>query len=260
MTVIAMTREMGSRGVEVAERLASKLGLKIIRSEMVADSVAKRLGIDAQAFLRYMDGTASLLERWRIDRHKLVHYTTEEILRLAQEGNVLIKGWGAATLMYRRPLVCGCVHPWTFVCELSWTGSEFKDANAVRQQIERYDAARVATLVRERADALFVAGDGFLNSRRLQLATFATRHGIPTVYSGRDTVDVGGLMSYATDNVEVHRLAGDYSGRILKGAKPSDLPVIQSTKFEFVINLITAGALGLTVPGDLLSIADEVIV
>jgi len=119
--------------------------------------------------------------------------------------------------------------------------------------------AAFATLVRERADALFVAGDGFLNSRRLQLATLATRHGIPTVYSGRDTVDVGGLMSYATDNVEVHRLAGDYSGRILKGAKPSDLPVIQSTKFEFVINLITAGALGLTVPGDLLSIADEVI-
>jgi len=119
--------------------------------------------------------------------------------------------------------------------------------------------AAFATLVRERADALFVAGDGFLNSRRLQLATLATRHGIPTVYSGRDTVDVGGLMSYATDNVEVHRLAGDYSGRILRGAKPSDLPVIQSTKFEFVINLITAGALGLTVPGDLLSIADEVI-
>ena len=80
MTVIAMTREIGSRGMEVAERVASKLGLKIIRSEMVADRVATRLGIDAQAFLRYMDGTASLLERWRIDRRKLIHYTSEEIL------------------------------------------------------------------------------------------------------------------------------------------------------------------------------------
>jgi putative ABC transport system substrate-binding protein len=119
--------------------------------------------------------------------------------------------------------------------------------------------AAFATLVRERADALFVAGDGLFVSRRLQLATLATRHGIPTVYSGRDTVDVGGLMSYGTDNAEVYRQVGDYTARILKGAKPGDLPVIQSTKFEFVINLITAGALGLTVPGDLLSIADEVI-
>jgi len=148
MTVIAMTREIGSRGMEVAERVASKLGLKIIRSEMVADSVAKRLGIDAQAFLRYMDGTASLLERWRIDRRKLVHYTSEEILRLAQEGNVLIKGWGAATLLRDVPQVISvrvCASP-DFRVRTLMHRFGTKDANAVRQQIERYDAARARAM------------------------------------------------------------------------------------------------------------------
>ena len=148
MTVIAMTREIGSRGMEVAERVASKLGLKIIRSEMVADSVAKRLGIDAQAFLRYMDGTASLLERWRIDRRKLIHYTSEEILRLAQQGNVLIKGWGAATLLRDVPQVisvrvCASMD---FRVRTLMDRLGTKDANAVRQQIERHDAARARTM------------------------------------------------------------------------------------------------------------------
>ena len=148
MTVIAMTREIGSRGMEVAERVASKLGLKIIRSEMVADSVAKRLGIDAQAFLRYMDGTASLLERWRIDRRKLIHYTSEEILRLAQQGNVLIKGWGAATLLRDVPQVISvrvCASP-DFRVRTLMHRFGTKDANAVRQQIERYDAARARAM------------------------------------------------------------------------------------------------------------------
>jgi putative ABC transport system substrate-binding protein len=119
--------------------------------------------------------------------------------------------------------------------------------------------AAFATLVNERVDALYVQGDGLFVNRRLQFATLATRHGIPTAYSGRDTVDVGGLMSYATDNADVYRQVGNYTGRVIKGAKPADLPVVQSTKFEFVINLITARALGLSVPSDLLSIADEVI-
>lgn len=148
MTVIAMTREIGSRGVDVAERVASKLGLKIIRSEMVADRVAKRLGIDAQAFLRYMDGKASLLERWRIDRRKLVHYTREEILRLAQQGNVLIKGWGAATLLRDVPQVisvrvCASMD---FRVRTLMDRLGTKDANAVWQQIERHDSARARTM------------------------------------------------------------------------------------------------------------------
>ena len=99
MTVIAMTREIGSGGMEVAAGVAARLGLKIVRSEIVADSIAQRLGIEPSAFLRCMEGSASLIERWQINRRKLVHYTAKEILRVAQQGNVLIKGWGVATLL-----------------------------------------------------------------------------------------------------------------------------------------------------------------
>jgi putative ABC transport system substrate-binding protein len=119
--------------------------------------------------------------------------------------------------------------------------------------------AAFATLAGERADALLVGGDGFLVNRRLQVTALATRHAIPVIYPGRDAVDVGGLMSYASDNAEVYRQVGVYTGRILKGAKPADLPVQQSTKFELVINLISARVIGLSVPPDLLSIADDVI-
>jgi len=119
--------------------------------------------------------------------------------------------------------------------------------------------AAFATLVRDRADALFVAPDGFLISRRVQFATLATRHGVPTAYGVREHVEAGGLMSYGTDNVDVWRQVGVYTGQILKGAKPADLPVLQSTKFEFVINLQTARALGIDVPNALQLLADEVI-
>jgi putative ABC transport system substrate-binding protein len=116
-----------------------------------------------------------------------------------------------------------------------------------------------AALVRERADALFIAPDGFLSSRRVQFAILAARHGIPTAGIDREGVEAGVLMNYATDPVEMYRQVGVYTGRILKGAKPADLPVIQPTKFEFVINMTTAKALGLSVPPNLLAIADEVI-
>ena len=105
MTVIAMTREIGSRGMEVAAGVAARLGLKIVRSEMIADGIAERLKIEPSAFLRYMEGSASLVERWRIKHRKLVHYTAEEILRVAQQDNVLIKGWGTATLLRDLPQV-----------------------------------------------------------------------------------------------------------------------------------------------------------
>ena len=126
---------------------------------------------------------------------------------------------------------------------------------STRSEIE----AAFATLVRDRADALFVAPDGFFTSRRVQFATLATRHMIPAVYSNRSYPEVGGLMSYGSDPLEFYRQAGVYTGQILKGANPAELPVLQAAKFEFVINAQTARALGLEVPNALQLIADEVI-
>ena len=124
--------------------------------------------------------------------------------------------------------------------------------------IGEIDAA-FATLERERPDALFVAGDAFFVSRAVQFATLAARDRIPASYALRDYVAAGGLMSYATDFTDSFRQVGVYTGSILKGAKPADLPVLQSTKFEFVINLQIARSLGIAVPAGLLAIADEVI-
>jgi putative ABC transport system substrate-binding protein len=124
--------------------------------------------------------------------------------------------------------------------------------------IGEIDAA-FASLARERPDALFVAPDGFFTSRRGQFATLTARERIPATYSNREYVMAGGLMSYGTDLTDMFNQVGVYTGNILKGAKPADLPVLQSTKFEFVINLQTARALGIEVSPGLLSIADDVI-
>jgi putative ABC transport system substrate-binding protein len=120
------------------------------------------------------------------------------------------------------------------------------------------DAAFVA-MAHERSDALFVAGDTFFTSRAVQFATLTSRDRIPAAYAVRELVEAGGLMSYGTDLAAAFRQVGVYTGSILKGAKPTDLPVLQSTKFEFIINLQTARALGIEVPPSVLAIADEVI-
>jgi ABC-type uncharacterized transport system substrate-binding protein len=116
-----------------------------------------------------------------------------------------------------------------------------------------------AALVREPPDVLFVSSGPFFNARRVQLALLAGRHGIPAIFTGRQYAQAGGLMSYGASLIGAWHQAGVYTGRILKGAKPADLPVVQSTKFELVINAATARMVGLEVPSTLLARADEVI-
>jgi len=148
MPVIAMTRETGSLGTEVAARVADRLGIEIVRSEVAANNVARRLGVAESTVTRYLEGSASLLERLLIDHRKLFRYAAEEILGFAHRGNVLIKGWGAATLLRDVPHVISArvCAPMDFRVRVIMERQGRKDAGRVRDEIERFDAAGVRTL------------------------------------------------------------------------------------------------------------------
>jgi putative ABC transport system substrate-binding protein len=133
------------------------------------------------------------------------------------------------------------------------------EIEVVRAASSREIDAAFAAMARERPDMLFVMGDALFNSRRLQLAMLAARHMLPASYASRDYPVSGGLMSYGTDVTDAFRQVGFYVGRILKGARPADLPAVQAAKFQLVINAQTARLLDLTVPPQLLARADEVI-
>jgi putative ABC transport system substrate-binding protein len=139
-------------------------------------------------------------------------------------------------------------------------------APAIGRQIETFTAGTsldidtaFTVLVEKRAEALLIAPAPLFTSRRMQLATLAARHSVPAIYPFREDAEAGGLMSYGASNTDLVRLAGLYTGRILNGEKPADMPILRATKFELVINLKAARSLGLQIPAALLATADEVI-
>ena len=186
--------------------------------------------------------------------------------------NVVAAELVAKRLQFLRELVPQAARIAVLVCpaDVSTTDSTLREAEAAAQvlglqiQVVRANTSReidagFETLARERPHAALVSSSTYFNGRRVQLAQLAAFHRLPTAYSVRDYAEVGGLMAYGPRIAEAYRQIGIYAGRILKGTKPADLPVVQLSKFEFVINAQTASMLGLSVPPALLAQADEVI-
>jgi putative ABC transport system substrate-binding protein len=191
-------------------------------------------------------------------------------------GNLTGVNFFAGELVAKRPELLGelvpaatrvvvLVNPAGPAAEITLT--EIEDAararglqiRVIKTSTSREIDAAFETVAGERPDALFVGGDPFFTGRRMQLTILAARHAIPAAYAQREFTEAGGLMSYGTSLTAAWRQTGAYAGRILKGAKPADLPVVQASKFELVINHQTARTLRLTVPDKLLALADEVI-
>jgi putative ABC transport system substrate-binding protein len=144
--------------------------------------------------------------------------------------------------------------------ELKAAAEKFgQEVHVLKAENSRELEAAFAAMTQFKAGGLVVASDPFFNAMREKIVLLAARHAIPAVYEQRGFAAAGGLMSYGTSLLDAYRQAGVYTGRILKGEKPANMPVVQSTKFEFVLNLKTAKTLGLTVPSGVLSIADEII-
>jgi putative tryptophan/tyrosine transport system substrate-binding protein len=186
--------------------------------------------------------------------------------------NFFVSELAAKRLELLRQLVPTATHVAVLVnpTEATLTESTLRDVEAVARvvglQIKVLNASTsreidtaFETIGRERPDALFVGTDPFFVSRRVQLAQLTTLHKVPAIYALRQYAESGGLMSYGASLTDTYRQMGAYAGRLLKGAKPADLPVVQASKFELVVNAQTARMLGLTVPSSLLAVADEVI-
>jgi len=248
--------------------------LPALAADLVADPVALIIAIAPSAALAAKAATATI---------PIVFVTGADPVELGlvsslsrPDGNVtganfLVKTLAAKRVELLRDLAPGAtLMGFVFNPTNPASEPELRDVQAASREVglqlqilhassERDIETAFASFAQQRINAILVAGDSFFLSRRNQLIAAAARHAIPTSYQLREFVAAGGLISYGTDLMGAYRLAGVYAGRILKGERPTDLPVQQSVKFELAINLKTAKALGLTVPDKLLAIADEVI-
>ena len=230
-----------------------------------ADAVSDRLRAFRQGLQEsgYIEGeNVSIIYRWAEGRNDRLPELAAELVRRPVG---VIAAVASNNVAFAAERVALLVNPKEANIERVVQEVE-KAASTMGLQIQTLNAttsreidAAFATMARERPDALFVSGGPFFNSRRLQFGMLAARQAVPAIYASRDYPEFGGLMSYGTNVADAFRQVGVYSGSILKGAKPAELPVVQSSKFELVINAQTARMLGLTVPPSLLAVADEVI-